>query len=110
MSESSSAIAGGRRSREEAERLVCEFEQSGMTRTAFCRGRGILPQTLDYYRRKLGNPKQPRAGQLVPVEFVGPFPVRGSRLRVELANGQRIAVEEGFDAVLLRRLIAVLEG
>ena len=29
---------------------------------------------------------------------------------MELANGRRIAAEEGFDALLLRRLIAVLEG
>ena len=101
---------GGHRSREEAERLVSEFEQSGMTRTAFCRGRGVSPHTLDYYRRKLGNQKQPRAGQLVPVELVGSFPVRGSRLRVELANGRRITVEEGFDALLLKRLLAALEG
>lgn len=101
---------GGRRSREEAERLVCEFEQSGMTRTAFCRGRGVSPHMLDYYRRKLGNQKQPRSGQLLPVELVGPLPGRSSHLRVELANGRRIAVEDGFDALLLRRLIAVLEG
>ena len=101
---------GGRRSREEAERLVCEFEQSGMTRTAFCRGRGVSPQMLDYYRRKLGNQMQPRGAQLLPVELVGSSPARSSHLRVELGNGRRIAVEEGFDALLLRRLMAVLEG
>lgn len=44
---------GGRRSREQGEQLVREFEQSGMTRLVFCRGRGITPHTLDYYRRKL---------------------------------------------------------
>lgn len=99
-----------RRSREEAERLVSEFAQSGMTRTAFCRGRGIALYTLDYYRRKLGNPEQSRRGQLLPVELVGPLLGRGSHLRVELANGRRIAVEDGFDALLLRRLMAVLEG
>ena len=110
MSESSSAVVVGRRSREEAERLVSEFEQSGMTRAAFCRGRGVSAHTLDYYRRKLANQKQPRTGQLLPVELVGALPARSTHLRVELANGRRIAVEEGFDALLLRRLIAVLEG
>jgi hypothetical protein len=29
---------------------------------------------------------------------------------VELGNGRRIAVEEGFNARLLQRLIVVLEG
>lgn len=110
MSEASSSVVGGRRSREEAERLVCEFEQSGMRRAAFCQGRGVAPHTLDYYRRKLGNPNQARATQLLPVELVGPVATRSSYLRVELANGRRIAVEDGFDALLLRRLGAVLEG
>ena len=110
MSESSAVVVGGRRSREEAERLVSEFEQSGMTRTAFCRGRGVALHTLDYYRRKLGNQEQPRAAQLLPVELVGALPGSSSHLRVELASGRRIAVEDGFDGLLLRRLIAVLEG
>ena len=101
---------GGRRSREEAERLVSEFEQSGMTRTAFCQGREVTPHMLDYYRRKLGNSKQLQASQFLPVELVGARPSRSSHLRVELANGRRIAVEDGFDALLLRRLVAVLEG
>jgi hypothetical protein len=110
MSETSSAGVSGRRSRAEGARLVSEFEQSGMTRLMFCRGRGITPHMLDYYRRKLGNQKQPGATQLLPVELVGPLPARSSHLRVELANGRRIAVEDGFDALLLRRLLAVLEG
>lgn len=110
MSESSSSVVGGRRSREEAQRLVSEFEQSGMTRTAFCQGHGVTPHVLDYYRRKLGNSKQSRTAQLLPVELVGPLPTRSSHLQVELANGRRIAVGGGFDALLLRRLVAVLEG
>jgi hypothetical protein len=101
---------GSRRSREEAERLVRDFEQGGMTRTAFCQARGIAPHTLDYYRHKHRSREHPGAGQLVAVELVGRLPARGSHLRVELANGRRIAVDEGFDAMLLKRLIAALEG
>lgn len=110
MSETGVVVRGGRLSQAEAERLVSEFAQSGMTRTAFCRGRGIALYTLDYYRRKLGNRNQPRGAQLLPVELVGRLPGSSSHLRVELGNGRRIAVEAGFDAHLLRRLIAVLEG
>ena len=98
------------RSREEAERLVREFELSGLTRTAYCQAQGIATHTLDYYRRKHGSEKQSGVGQLVPVQLVESLPGRGSQLRVELGNGQRIAVEAGFDAMLLKRLIAVLEG
>ena len=45
--------------------------------------------------------------RLLPVEFVS-SPVSESTVRVELANGRRIAVQAGFDAELLRRVVAVL--
>ena len=110
MSESSSvAVSIGRR-RVNGERLVREFEQSRMTRKVFCRVQGIALHTLDYYRHKHRSQKQRSAGQLVPVQLVGPLPSKGSHLRVELGNGRRIAVEEGFDVLLLKRLVAALEG
>ena len=99
----------GRR-RVNGERLVREFEQSRMTRRVFCRVQGIALHTLDYYQHKHKSQKQRSAGQLVPVQLVGPLPARGSHLRVELGNGRRIAVEEGFDVLLLKRLVAALEG
>lgn len=99
-----------RRSREEGKRLVQEFEQSGMTRAAFCRARGIAQNTLAYHRRKHRNQVGAELARLLPVQLVGLQPSRGSHLRVELANGRRITVEDGFDAGLLKRLVAALEG
>jgi hypothetical protein len=98
------------RSQAEAERLVRDFEQSGLSRKAFCTARGVALHTLDYYRhrdrvrRQVGG-----AGQLVPVELIDPSAACGG-LRVELANGRRIIVEAGFDGSHLKRLLAVLEG
>jgi hypothetical protein len=102
-------VRGGRRG-VNAGRLVREFEQSRMTRKVFCRLQGIALHTLDYYRHKQKSQEQRKAGQLLPVELVGPLPGRGCHLRVELGNGRRIAVEEGFDASLLKRLVAALEA
>ncbi|MGA7244049.1 MAG: hypothetical protein WB561_22750 [Terracidiphilus sp.] len=110
MSESSSAALSVGRGRLNGERLAREFEQSRMTRKVFCRVHGISVHTLDYYRHKHGSHKQRSGGQLVPVQLVGPLPAKGSHLRVELSNGRRISVEEGFDVLLLKRLIAALEG
>jgi transposase-like protein len=110
MTESSSVAVSVGRSREEAERLVLEFEQSGMTQTAFCRAQGIALHTLSYYRQKHRKQGKPGAAHLLPVELVGSLPAQESHLRVELANGRRIAVAQGFDAILLKRLISVLEG
>ncbi len=87
-----------------------------MTRIAFCQLHGISAHSLDYYRRKL------RGGvgavsRLLPVELAGPsafgsLPLVSATvpLRVELSNGRRIVVEEGFSATLLKSVIAALES
>jgi transposase-like protein len=118
------------RSREEAVRLVMEFEQSGLTRQAFCRKYGLSPATLDYYRKRRASgasarsvvspPTPSRAGVTwVPLEIsehsvtqsviAGNETGNGATLFVELAGGRRVGVVSGFDASTLRRLIAVLE-
>ena len=53
-----------------SERLVLEFEQSGMTRNAFRRVHEVSAHTLDYYRRKLRD-RAEAVPRLVPVELVG---------------------------------------
>ena len=66
-----------RRSRVEAERLVLEFEQSGLTRQAFCAQRGVRVGTLDHYRKhwrpseKGQAPSSAVVSRILPVEFVG---------------------------------------
>ena len=115
MSESGVEGSGGRRSRSEADRLAAEFEQSGMTRTAFCQVHGISAHRLDYYRR-MRRVRAGAASHLRPVELAGPsgfgsLPASPAvPLRVELSNGRRIVVEEGFSATLLKSVIAALEG
>ena len=98
------------RSQAEAERLVRDFEQSGLARKAFCTARGVALHTLDYYRHR-NRVRRPisEAEQLVPVELIDPTPTGGG-LRVELANGRRVVVEAGFDASHLKRLLTVLEA
>ena len=115
-----------RRSREEADRLVIEYEQSGLTRRVFSRQHGISLATLDNYRRQraCGPGLAPDAGPaaasasavtFVPVELVERSSLHsqtagnGANLYIEMASGRRIAVTAGFDAVTLTRLIAVLE-
>lgn len=99
-----------RLSRADVEGLIRDFEQSGLTRKAFCEARGIAVHTLDYYRhRERSRRGAPAGGELLPVELMDGTPP-GSGLRVELANGRRILVEAGFDVLQLKRLLAVLEG
>ena len=120
----SEAIVVGRRrrSRVEAERLVSEFERSGLSRRAFCAEHGLSVPSLEQYRKRCrevefssevarANESQ-AANRILPVEFVdaGASVVESSRaLWVELVNGRRIEVAPGFDASTLGRLVAVLE-
>jgi hypothetical protein len=110
MRENNTESARRHRSQAEAERLVRDFEQSGLSRKAFCSARGMALHTLDYYRhRERVRGQDGGAEQLVPVELIDSAAAVGG-LRVELANGRRVVVEAGFDASHLKRLLAVLEG
>jgi hypothetical protein len=87
-----------------------------MRRAAFCRVHGISPHRLDYYRRMLRS-RVGEVSHLLPVELAEPSGLGSLRsaspavpLRVELRNGLRIVVEEGFSATLLRSVIAALEN
>ena len=87
-----------------------------MRRTVFCQVHGISAHRLDYYRRM----RRDRANSpphLLPVELAGPscpgpllLASQAGPLRVELGNGRRILVEEGFSATLLQAVVAALEG
>jgi len=108
-----------RRNRVEGERLVSEFEQSGLERKAFCAAHGLSVHTLDAWRSRVRQSE--RREEIVPVEIVddaargrGSTPIasarRGGQFRIVLAEWLRIEVEAGFDAAELRRLIAALDG
>jgi hypothetical protein len=109
MRDTKAVVERHRRSQAEAESLVRDFEQSGLSRKAFCSVNGVSVHTLDYYRhRKRTRGAATAAQDLLPVDLIGAPCVRGC-LRVELANGRRIVVEAGFDVSLLQRLVSVLE-
>ncbi len=103
---------GRRRSRAEVEALVAEYEASGITRKAFCAGRGLSEATLDLYRKRAGQAAQP--GRLLAVE-VKPAAARSlpevpscACLTVVLGNGRRIEFAS-LDRDMLAALIGILE-
>jgi transposase-like protein len=106
-----------RRSRAEVERLVSEFQQSGLDRKEFCAAHGLSVHTLDAWRRRIAGFRQ----EIVPVKIVADRAApksamraasleQGGQFRVALADGLRIKVKPGFDAAELRRLIAALDS
>lgn len=99
-----------RRSRAEADRLVSEYEQSGLTRQQFCAGHGISKATLDNYRKRKTAAWSRESVAFVPVELIGGETNQVGSLCLELRNGRRIGVGHGFDAVTLERLIAIADA
>jgi hypothetical protein len=103
-----------RRSRQEVDQLVAEYESSGLSRQEFCRERGVGLSTLDRYRTR--RKRQPASGSnaLLPVEVSVRTPTpavgTGSALAVVLRGGRRIEVGRGFDTRSLEQLVRVLEG
>jgi hypothetical protein len=91
----------------ESERLVGDYERSGLTRRDYCERQGIAITTLDYHQRRR---RMKRAeANLVPVTVkappVGEVPDRGFAL--VLANGRRIESGWSFDEEKLARLIRI---
>jgi len=103
-------MGGVRRSFKEAERLVREYERSGLGRREYCERRGIPLGTLDWYRWRV------RAGHgepaLLPVRLTaGADPATGASehtgFTLVLGNGRRIESSWRFDDGALERLIRI---
>ena len=105
-----------RRGRVEVEKLVAEYEASGLTRDVFCQQRGLSVAAFDRYRRRVQKRARSGAGPMLPVEVVLST-AQGSKcatrgdvgLVVESRSGRRIEVGRGFDAETLERLLTILD-
>ena len=97
-----------RRTGKEVQRLVEEFISGGMTRSEFCRTRGLTPGTL-LRHLKGGKQKAEQTPRLVAVELEEKAAEKANAIEVVLARGRRVEVRPGFDATTLQALIAVLE-
>lgn len=122
MHNSTTQTGRRRRSRAEVAALAAGFEQSGLSRTEYCRQNGLSLATLNRHRRDARDRSDIRSGlvrhtaaaiSLIPVDVVDSEPAHQNphaALFIEFAGGRRIGVGAGFDAETLRRLIAVLEA
>ncbi|MBV8438344.1 MAG: transposase [Silvibacterium sp.] len=103
-----------RRSRAEVDRLVAEYEASGLGRQEFCQRHGLSLTTLNRHRkRRQLEVEGARGDRWVAVELADeeaePKTQPGSELVVLLSRGRRIEVRSGFDTNVLQQLVRVLE-
>lgn len=114
MSEEQAQQVRRRRSGAEVEKLVAEYEASGLGRTEFCRTHGLALSTLNRYcKRRQAPPETGGMAGWVAVELSSPKPTTGggesSGLTVILSRGRRIEIGRSFDASTLERLMVLLE-
>jgi transposase-like protein len=106
--------ASMRRGPEQWRRLIERYERGTLTQARFCEREGIAPSTFQYWRRRLreeaGDCVAPSgAERLVEVRVrEEPREPAGTGLRIVLPSGLSIAVEAGFDAATLQRVLEIL--
>ena len=115
MNENQEVQLRRRRSREEINRLVVEYEASGSRVSDFCRNHDLKPSVLQRHlkKRRLGKVEPSEVKRLVPVALVGTkrhgTAPSECALEVVLSSGRRIEVRPQFDSGTLERLLHVLE-
>jgi transposase-like protein len=103
-----------RRTRAEVEKLVAEYEASGLRRQEFCERHGLSLSTLSRHRKRQQLRRETRTpGRLIPVEISEGKQTEGQHLSgallVWLSSGRRIEVRGGFDPKVMQQLVRVLE-
>lgn len=111
---------GRRASRDEWQKRVDRWKESGLTAKEFASETGVNAGTLQFWQYKLkrGEPKVRgrRAASAEPsilssiVEVRPSVVATDSRFEIEFGNGRRLRVPSAFDAAGLKALLALLDG
>jgi hypothetical protein len=105
--------------------LVEAWRASGLNGTSFCRAHGVRVQRLHYWRERLGypikivgDPRRPAAARVEAppptegfVQMVVSGPSASVSAAVDIVVGDvLVRVQAGFDAALVRSVVAALRG
>ena len=103
-------MATVRASRAEWVQRVAAWRASGESAERHAADKGYAPGTLKWWARQVGPSGGPRFVRVVPAADKGPTPATGdSGLWVEV-GAARVRISRGFDATLLREVMAALGG
>jgi len=105
-------MAHGQWSEVEARGVLAAWKRSGLSVEAYARGRGLVPQRLHWWKRKLGIGVAVEASEaLLPVRVVeAPTESRrGEPVTVLLRSGHMLKVGRDFDETAFARVVALLE-
>lgn len=104
--------------RAEWKERVAQWKKSGQTAEVFAARRGLNPSTLRWWSSTLQRPAAREGAhafeagfaRVVPVEDATAQPAEPAALEIVLRSGRIVRVRQGFDAALLRELLAALEA
>lgn len=97
-----------RRGAAERQRLLDQYERSGLSQKAFCARHGVALSTLQYWRRRAREAGQEPAPSFVEVAQIAGTARSlsgGAMVVIELAGGVRLEVPAGTDAQWLSGLL-----
>jgi hypothetical protein len=103
-------MAHGQWTEVEARGVLEAWRRSGMGLERYARGRGLVPQRLYWWKKKLGFGKS-RAPALLPIRVADACieARRGEPVTVLLRSGHMIKVGRDFDESAFARVVALLE-
>ena len=97
------------RKQQQWQQWIEQWQASGLSVRAFCARHRLAEPRFYAWRRQLRR-RQRHVTDFVPVRVLAtPQPAAEHVLELVLADGRRLRVPPGFDAVTLRHLLAVLE-
>ena len=101
-------MAHGQWTEIEARGVIAAWRKSGLSTIDFARERGIVPQRIYWWRKKLNDDDAATNGELklLPVHLVDGK--RGEPVTVLLRSGHMLKVGRGFDEEAFCRVVAVL--
>lgn len=94
---------------EEARKVMSAWRGSGETVRAFAREHGLVAERLYRWARRLKVGESEDAFHRVRLLGVSEV-VEGRKIEIELMDGRRVRVGEGFSSSELGRVLDVLEG
>ena len=104
-------------SEHEARAVLGAWRRSGLSVERFAEARGIVPQRIYWWRKKLEGPAKAvtkataaTSLALLPVKVTQAKPTRGEPVMVMLRSGHVIKVGRGFDEEAFARALTILEG
>ena len=96
----------------EARSVLAAWRSSGVSIERFATARGLVPQRLRWWKKKLEtSAASGKSMSLLPVRVAAaPEPSRGAPVQVILPSGHIVRVGRGFDEDTFARVMAILSG